>query len=297
MPKLEAHVNRRGGFAPGTPTRGSTIAVGQIVRNTTKTRAPGCPDTLRTVSDPRQNFRLTLAYDGRAYFGWQRHGDTPTIQFALEQALQSVFEIPIEVRGAGRTDRGAHAEGQVASALLPADAQVRSTLAALRNALPDDIRLMELQPVPADFHARQSAVAKTYRYVILNAPQCPAPRVGLVWHVPGPLDVDAMRPALPMFVGTHDFGSFATRPKHQQKSTVRNVMAFNLRHDGTSIQMTIRADGFLYKMVRNIVRAVVKVGEGRYDVERLREIFAARDRKAAPGTAPASGLYLDRVDY
>ncbi|MCH9688946.1 MAG: tRNA pseudouridine(38-40) synthase TruA [Deltaproteobacteria bacterium] len=249
------------------------------------------------MPESRQNFRLTVAYDGRAYFGWQRHGDKPTVQHALEQALGAVFETEIEVRGAGRTDRGAHANGQVASASLPAGIDIPRSLSALRKALPADIRALSLEPMPEDFHARSSAVAKHYRYVILNAAQCPQAERGRVWHVPGPLDVDAMREALPIFVGAHDFGSFATKPKHDQRSTVREVKRFELHVDGPTIEFSIYADGFLYKMVRNIVRAVVKVGEGRYDLERLRQILGARDRKAAPGTAPASGLYLERVFY
>jgi len=240
---------------------------------------------------------MTIAYDGREFFGWQRHGDTPTIQHALERGLCAVFGREVEVRGSGRTDRGAHARGQVASAFLPTGIDARTGLAALNDVLPEQIRVLELVAAPEDFHARASAVGKTYRYLIHNAKECPAEVEGRVWHVPEALDVDAMRAALPMFMGTHDFGSFATKAKHERRSNIREITEFALEHEPPAIELWIRADGFLYKMVRNIVRAIVKVGEGRYTVADLRRILAARDRKAAPGTAPASGLYLERVDY
>ncbi len=240
---------------------------------------------------------MTVAYDGRGFFGWQRHGEKPTIQHALERGLGEVFGGEVEVRGSGRTDRGAHARGQVASAFLPAGIDVRAGLGALNDVLPEQIRVLELVEAPEDFHARASAVGKTYRYLIHNAPECPAEVEGRVWHIPGALDVDAMRAVLPLFVGSHDFGSFATKAKHERRSSVREVTQFELNHEPPAIELWIRADGFLYKMVRNIVRAVVKVGEGRYSADDLQRILAARDRKAAPGTAPASGLYLERVDY
>lgn len=249
------------------------------------------------MNEGQQNYRMTLAYDGREFFGWQRHGDEPTVQLALERGLQAVFGGEVEVRGSGRTDRGAHARGQVASAFLPAGIDAKAGLASLNDVLPETIRVLELVPAPEGFHARTSAVGKTYRYLIHNAPECPAEIVGRVWHVPGVLDVEAMRAALPVFVGRHDFGSFATKAKHVRRSNVREVTRFELEHRPPTLEFWIRADGFLYKMVRNIVRAVVKVGEGRFTVPDLQKILAARDRKAAPGSAPASGLYLEHVDY
>ncbi len=244
-------------------------------------------------------YRLDLAYDGRAYFGWQRHSGKPTLQGTLEDAVTACFAIRSAVHGSGRTDRGVHANGQVATVELPADIDTEATLAALQRELPADIQLLALSPV-ADFHARDSAKAKTYRYVIWNAPECPAEHVGRVWHIPRRLDVAAMRPACLVFEGEHDFASFAKKTNFAQASTVRHVYSVNLIHDPKEparIDIAFRADGFLWKMVRNIVRAIVKVGEGRATVAQLTEILAARDRGAAPGTAPASGLYLDNVEY
>lgn len=249
------------------------------------------------MPEPLQNFRLTIAYDGRELFGWQRHGQDPTVQGELERALGRVFGTEMEVRGSGRTDRGAHAEGQVANAFLPVKLDLEAQRAAINDVLPPTIRVLELLPVAESFHARTSAIGKRYRYVIHNARKCPPQLVGRVWHLPGVLDASAMRAALPLFIGKLDFASFATKPNHVQASTVREVTELELTHRAPTLEISIRADGFLYKMVRNIVRALVKVGQGRYSQADVQRIIAARDRSAAPGTAPASGLYLERVYY
>lgn len=201
------------------------------------------------------------------------------------------------MRGSGRTDRGAHALGQVASVELPAGLEPLDAATRINEHLPAEIEVRDLARVPADFHARSSASSKRYRYVIWNEPRCPEQEVGLVWHIPGRLDVEAMTKAAPVLLGKHDFASFATRPNFKQKSTVRELAELDLSQDAPRIELALRADGFLYKMVRNIVRALVKVGQGRTTRSDLQTILRARDRKAAPGTAPASGLYLDEVFY
>ncbi len=248
---------------------------------------------------PLTNYRLTIRYDGRNYLGWQRHGDDPTIQGALEQAITAVFGVRSPIQGSGRTDRGAHALGQVASVRLPSDLDLdpAAVAVALNMELAEGIEVCSAEPAPDDFHARMSATSKRYRYVIWNAERCPQEEVGLVWHIPGALDVQSMRQACPALLGRHDFASFATRPNFKQKSTVRELTDVALTHDAPRIELAFSADGFLYKMVRNIVRTLVKVGEGRYEPSDLPAILAARDRAAAPGTAPASGLYLDEVFY
>jgi tRNA pseudouridine38-40 synthase len=242
-------------------------------------------------------YKITLSYDGQLFLGWQRHGDKPTVQFALEQAVTGAFDLRVPVQGSGRTDRGAHAHGQVATVQLPADSSAELVMEKLNQLLPAEIRVVDVQCVATDFHACDSAIAKHYRYVIWNDRKLPAEHDGRVWHVKEPLDVQAMSEACSVFVGEKDFASFATRTNFKQKSTTRIVMEAVLTHDLPSITFDICADGFLYKMVRNIVRALVKVGEGRYTREDLIQILAARDRQAAPGTAPASGLYLERVFY
>lgn len=249
------------------------------------------------MAAPRKNVRFTVAYDGRAFHGWQRHRGVPTVQGALEEALAKVCDAPVEVRGAGRTDRGAHAHGQVASARLPEWVDVEGLEAAFQGALPERISVRDVRAVGLEFHARMSATGKRYVYTIHNHEDLPAEAQGRVWHVPGPLDVEAMRACLELFVGEVDFASFATKTNHARKTTVRTVTSFTLEHDAPRIILRIEADGFLYKMVRNLVRAIAKVGEGRWTLERLREILAAQDRQAAPGTAPASGLCLEEVFY
>jgi len=246
---------------------------------------------------PRKNVRMTLAYDGRDFHGWQRHPGVPTVQGTLEAALSEACGAPVEVRGAGRTDRGTHARGQVASARVPAEIDAASLGAQVAKRLPSSLELVALTEVDRSFHARMSAVGKRYVYTIHNAAELPAEARGKVWHVPEPLDVGAMQEVLSMFVGEHDFASFATKATHARKSTVRTVSVFTMEVEGPRIVFRIEADGFLYKMVRNIVRAVVKVGEGRWSAAKLQEILDARDRHAAPGTAPASGLCLDEVFY
>lgn len=249
------------------------------------------------MPEPRKNVRFTLAYDGRAFHGWQRHPGVPTVQGALEEALREVCDAPVEVRGAGRTDRGTHARGQVANARVPAEVAVDTLRERLPAVLPAAMTLHAVQEVDRSFHARMSATGKRYVYTIHNHPELPSEAKGLVWHVPAPLDAAAMEEALGVFIGELDFASFATKANHARKTTVRNVTRFSLEVDRPRLVFTIEADGFLYKMVRNLVRAVVKVGEGRWNAERLAEILDARDRHAAPGTAPASGLCLDEVFY
>ncbi len=243
------------------------------------------------------NYRMTISYDGRNYLGWQRHGDKPTVQYALEQAVEQLFDIRSAVRGSGRTDRGAHANGQVISVELPAGLQVDEVKGQLNDLLAETVRVVAVSNVPLDFHACDSAIGKHYRYVIWNSKKLPAERDGRVWHVKSRLDVEAMANVCSVFEGEHDFASFATRPNFKQKNTRRIVSRCIMSHDLPLIRFDICADGFLYKMVRNIVRAIVKVGEGRYTRDDLYRIFEARDRNAAPGTAPASGLYLEKVYY
>jgi tRNA pseudouridine38-40 synthase len=250
-----------------------------------------------SLVSPLANYQITLAYDGRAFFGWQRHGDKPTVQSTLERAVTKAFDVHVPVQGSGRTDRGTHARGQVASCQLPAGTQPELIKEKLNQHLPMEVRIIDVRCASSEFHACDSAIAKRYRYVIWNDRELPAEREGRVWHVKEPLDVQAMGDACSVFIGEQDFASFATRTNFKQKSTRRTVTGAVLTHEQPEIIFDICANGFLYKMVRNIVRALVKVGEGRYTREDLVRILEAKDRQAAPGTAPASGLYLERVFY
>lgn len=256
------------------------------------TTDPGPPD-----SPTSQVYRLTLRYDGRAYQGWQRHTGKPTVQGAVEAAIVEVFGTQCAVHGSGRTDRGAHADAQVAHVQVPFSLPEAQVADDLNAALASDVRVIACHAAAPSFHARHDAVAKTYRYEIWNAPQCPQARLGRVWHIPGPLDVHAMEQARSVFVGAHDFSSFAKKSNYQPHTMVRTMTAVEFERDDPRLVMRFVADGFLYNMVRNLVRALVKVGEGRTTREQLQHILEARNRKSAPGTAPASGLHLQHVAY
>lgn len=248
-------------------------------------------------SSSKQSYRLTLRYDGRAYYGWQRHSGKATVQASIEAAIEESFGAKCALHGSGRTDRGVHADAQVAHFEAPFDSEADQVCTDLNALLPEDIEITRVERVSKDFHAREKATAKTYRYEIWNAVTCPPEREGRVWHIPGALDVDALEAACPVFVGEHDFASFAKKTNYTRASTVRDVSRVDLQREGDLIVLRFRANGFLYKMVRNLVRALVKVGEGRTTHAQLAEILEARDRKAAPGTAPASGLFLESVEY
>jgi tRNA pseudouridine38-40 synthase len=185
----------------------------------------------------------------------------------------------------------------VASVELPAGLQVDKLKEQLNDVLAETVRVLDVSNVPYEFNACNSAIGKRYRYVIWNSKKLPAERDGRVWHVKSRLDVEAMINACSVFEGEHDFSSFATRPNFKQKMTSRVLSRAVMSYELPLITFDICADGFLYKMVRNIVRAIVKVGEGRYTRDDLCRILEAKDRKASPGTAPASGLYLEKVYY
>ncbi|MEM1450298.1 MAG: tRNA pseudouridine(38-40) synthase TruA [Planctomycetota bacterium] len=243
------------------------------------------------------NFALRVAYDGRAYDGWQRHPGRATVQGALEDAARDAFGAEGPVEGSGRTDRGAHAKGQVATVRLPGALDPEDVMAGFAASLPADVHVTAARAVPMGFHARQDAVGKVYRYVLWVDAPAPEEREGRVWTVRGPLDVRAMEGALRVLVGEHDFATFASPARHERATTVRTLRRAELHEHLPAIEITLEADGFLYKMVRNLVRAVVRAGEGRRTPNDVARMLAARDRSAAPGSAPASGLFLDAVRY
>ena len=243
------------------------------------------------------NYKLTLSYDGQNYMGWQRHGDKPTIQYECEKAIDNLFGIQVAVRASGRTDRGAHANGQVITVELPEDAGGIELKTKLNQLLPADIRVLNSCTVASDFHARTSAIGKRYRYLIYDAPQLPEHYSGKVWHVRTPLDFPVMKQCCDVLLGQHDFASFATRTNFRQKNTTRTITLLAMKKEKQLITIDIAADSFLYKMVRNIVRALAKVGEGKSKKSDLKRILESRNRALAPGTAPATGLYLEKVYY
>ncbi len=238
-------------------------------------------------------YKLTIAYDGSQFKGWQRHPGQPTIQGALEDALMENTGIRAPIEGSGRTDSGAHADAQIASVTVPDGTE----LGDFNAVLVPGVQVLDIEPSHEGFHARKESTGKTYRYVIWNSFECPEELVGKVWHVPGHLDVEAMLEACPHFVGQIDFASFAKKPNFKRASTFRQMTRVDLEFEPPQITITMQANSFLYKMVRNVVRTLVRVGEGRMAPGDIPSIIALGDRSAAPGTAPASGLHLEKVHY
>lgn len=242
--------------------------------------------------------RLLLAYRGEDFFGWQRQDPHPTVQLALEQALQKIYGHPVAVAGSGRTDRGVHALGQVASCELPPTHPPHTLAKALNFHLPPGVRVLSVRREKIGFHARFSAKGKSYLYRIANTDPLHPLEIGRSWHIPRPLNLPAMRRAARLFTGRHDFASFTSNPGYERSSTTRRIRSIRLTKKKNGVlELVFDGDGFLYRMVRNLVGALVKVGQGRLSVMDLKKILQNRARAGAPPTAPAEGLYLLRVRY
>jgi tRNA pseudouridine38-40 synthase len=243
--------------------------------------------------------KLTLQYDGTNYAGWQRQKGQVSIQGLLEDALAPIAGAPVVVHGAGRTDAGVHALGQVASVsletLILARLDEPAVQRALNAVLPPDVRVWAVERAADDFHARYSARAKSYEYRIVNAPFVSPFDHRYAWHLPRPVDVEAMRRAASALVGRHDFAAFQATGS-AVKTTMREVYSLEVRHEPPLIMLRVRADGFLRHMVRTIVGTLAEVGSGRLP-ERMPAVLASRDRGQAGPTAPAHGLFLLSVDY
>lgn len=241
-------------------------------------------------------FKLTLEYDGTAYAGWQRQQDQPTVQAAIEDAIRTIGNVNVPVIGAGRTDAGVHALGQVASFRSDRAMSAEEWTRALNGVLPADISVLSAESVPDEFHARYLARAKLYEYRILNRRERTALDRQRVWHVYRPLNVAAMRQATHILVGHHDFSSFEGSPTDNENPTC-DVRRLEMHEDEGLIRILIEADRFLKQMVRAIVGTLVEVGHGKRQPEGIKDVLEAHDRRAAGYTAPPHGLYLVRVEY
>jgi tRNA pseudouridine38-40 synthase len=260
----------------------------------------------RTVS----GWKLVLAYDGTDFHGWQVQPDRATIQGTLADAIERITGEPVLPQGSGRTDAGVHALGQVASFVLAAAIPAANFHRALNRALPASIRVVETVSVPADFHARHSALGKRYEYRIFRGEICPPWVSRYVYASNWPLDLDAMREAAAAVVGEHDFASFAASdPDAVQRSskiedasegisTVRTIFSSSWESiDGDLLVYRVHGSGFLHHMVRNLVGTFLDVGRGHIAAGDVKRILGARSRAAAGGMAPARGLFLVSVDY
>jgi tRNA pseudouridine38-40 synthase len=222
------------------------------------------------------------------------------VQEKLEQAIEKLFGNHIRVHSSSRTDTGVHAIGMVAHFEVP-KAKCRMTARklslALNAHLPEDIRVMSAARAKKDFHARFDAAGKQYRYHVWNGPAMNPLQRRSAWHVPRKLDYKAMRTATELFVGKHDFQSFAANPGYKKETTVRTLTRCDIRRSGSQYTVIIEGDGFLYKMCRGIVGTIVQVGLGKFPADEIKTMLEKADRRVAGMTAPAHGLVLWKVFY
>ncbi|MBM6694035.1 tRNA pseudouridine(38-40) synthase TruA [Pseudoflavonifractor capillosus] len=243
------------------------------------------------------NVKLTIQYDGTRYDGWQRQGNTDnTLQGRLEGVLSRMVGKPVEIQGAGRTDAGVHAHGQVASVHLPEGYTPQEIQNYLNRYLPEDVAVVDVVEVGERFHARLSATGKEYRYHIRmgSVPDVFARKYQ--YRVEEPLDIPAMERAAGYLTGKHDFRSFCGNRRFK-KSTVREVFHIGVEVCGSDLTLVYRGDGFLYNMVRILTGTLLEVGLGQRTPESMVDVLEARERTAAGKTAPAQGLVLQEVYY
>jgi len=245
-------------------------------------------------------FKLLIAYDGSAYEGWQVQKTGTGVQEKVEDALAKLFPAKPRLHSSSRTDTGVHALGMVAHFEVPADQckmSTRKLTLALNHWLPEDIRVLSATRAPENFHARFDSKGKQYRYFVWNHTAMNPLIRGTAWHVPRALDLKAMRTAAGLFVGKHDFKSFAANRNYEMESTVRTLTRCDFKKNGTLLTFIIEGDGFLYKMCRGIVGTLVQVGQGKIAPTEIPAMLARADRRVAGMTAPAHGLILWKVNY
>ena len=246
-----------------------------------------------------RRLRLTLEYDGSGFQGWQLQPDQRTVQGALEEALQQVVRAEVRAIGAGRTDAGVHARGQVAHADVPGALAPLALRRALNAALPADLAVIELREAAPDFHARRDARSKRYVYRILNRAVPSPERRGVTWHIRSRLDLDAMRAAGEILCGEHDFAAF--RGAHggapERESTLRRLDRLEVAREGDEVRIAAAGRSFLRHMVRNLAGTLVDVGLGRSTPGDVAAILASRERARAGPTGPPQALCLERVCY
>ncbi len=242
-------------------------------------------------------YKLTLEYDGAGFVGWQRQDNGPSLQAALEAAVLGFCGEAVTVQGAGRTDAGVHALGQVAHVDLAKETDADTVRDALNFHLkPAAVAVLAAEVVDDDFHARFSALERAYRYRIVNRRARLALDRGRAWFVPQPLDAAAMHDAAQALLGSHDFTSFRAR-ECQAKSPLKTLDVLDVTRDGEELCIEARARSFLHHQVRNMVGTLKLVGEGKWSRADVARALEARDRAAAGPTAPAEGLYLVSVGY
>ena len=243
-----------------------------------------------------KNYKLTIAYDGTRFFGWEHQPDRETIQGKLERVLERLCGVPVDVIGAGRTDAGVHARAMVASVRMDVPQSPEEIRDYMNRYLPDPIAVREVKEAGEQFHARYNALSKTYRYTCFDGPVKPVFDRKYVTLLDFSPDIDAMRKAAEILTGEHDFRSFCGNTR-MKKSTVRLVDTILIERRKDRVVFTFHGTGFLRNMVRIMVGTLLEVGRGALRPEAVSEILAAKDRKKAGPTAPPEGLCLMKVDY
>ncbi|GAB4186318.1 MAG: tRNA pseudouridine(38-40) synthase TruA [Simkaniaceae bacterium] len=248
---------------------------------------------------PEQTYKLTISYDGTNYCGWQSQPNGVAVQELIQKALSTILRQPLPLIGSGRTDAGVHALGQTAHFRTNVSLEKPRLLKSLNGLLPKDIRVLSVQQMPNSFHARYSAIGKTYRYHLRKDP-VPNPFTRLYsHHVPFPLDMDLLHSAAKIFIGTHNFAAFANEAAagSAAKNPVRTIYSLDIKTSDAEIILEIKGNGFLYKMVRNIVGTLLETARGKFPLEQIPLLFEKQDRRLVPKPAPASGLFLVNVAY
>jgi len=250
----------------------------------------------RQSLETKRNIQLVLAFDGTGYHGWQVQKNSPTVQGLVADAIARITGEKTALTGSGRTDAGTHARGLVANFLTGSRIQPGQFVRALNSILPRDIRVLSAKRVPADFHARKSAVSKIYRYQIYLGPVLPPHLMRDHFHFPFPVDIPTMVKAARLFWGEHDFTSFAKK-NSPVTSAVRRIYRCELKKAGHRLLFTVEGNGFLHHMVRNMAGTLLEVGLGAISLAEFQDLFIKCDRTLAGFTAPAHGLVLLKVKY
>jgi tRNA pseudouridine38-40 synthase len=247
----------------------------------------------------RRCIKITLAYDGTDYHGWQVQPGLPTIQGVLEQVISEIEGLPVQVSGSGRTDAGVHALGQVAAFGIRNPIPLPNLRKAMNRLLPAAIRVLSADEAPHDFHPRHDALAKTYEYRIFRDEVCPPFERRYVHHFPYPLDVNRLMRAAAVFEGEQDFSAFAASDERDAlgASKVRTIDSSRAEVSGERLYYRVRGSGFLKHMVRNLVGTLLEVGKGNVGEEEIRAFLCPGCADKAGATAPACGLFLVSVEY
>lgn len=252
-----------------------------------------------------RSLKMTLAYDGTNYVGWQIQPNGRSLQETIEKALVKITGETVRAIASGRTDAGVHALAQVVSLQIESELAADVLCRALNANTPEDISVLSVEEAPAGFHAIRDSTGKRYRYVITNEELPNIFQRFYAWYIPQQLDIEGMHLAAQTLLGKHDFASFEAAGS-ERATSVRTISDIFVRYkeanhikerDRENIVIEIEADGFLYNMVRNIVGSLVDVGRGRQTVDWMAEVLSAKDRKAAGATAPPHGLFLVQVEY